>query len=108
MNIYAKIRTLNAEQMQAAWTENSYKGDCFSIRGCHYTVVVHTPKTFRLKDEKGRNYTFKRYGHRFAATGKEANLFRDCEGEIIRDLLNQHNPLHETSDVFKMTAKLFD
>jgi hypothetical protein len=106
--MFNKIRTLSSEELQAAWTEVAFKGRIFLLNNEKYTVVFNTKKTFRLKDSKGVNYTFKKYrpNGNFCALGKEANLFRDVEGEIMVDLINQYNKLHTLSDVFKMTAEV--
>lgn len=104
-NIHDKIRQLTSEEMQAAWTASVNKDDSFCINGKQYTVTVHTEKTFRLKDFSGKNYTFKRYNNQFMAEGKEADLSRNVEGELVIDLINQYNHLHEPSDIFKMTAQ---
>lgn len=102
---FDKIRQLSHEEAQVLWTRALNKGDMFTLRKIVYEVTVYTRKTFRIKNTESVNFTFKIYRNCFMAEGKEANLLRDAEGEIRRDLLNQYNPFHTLSDVFKLTVQ---
>jgi len=104
-SVFELIRKLSSEEMQAVWTRALLKGDTFFLGRTEYKVTVYTDRTFRIKNADGRNYTFRIYINCFMAEGKEGTLLRDVEGEIRRDLINQHNPFHSLSDVFKLTVR---
>lgn len=106
MNVYDQMRQLTPGQMQAVWTQAVKKGMVFHIGKMEYRVMINGKKILRLKDENGKSYTFKRYTNRFMSNGKETALMRDIEGLIVCDLLNEYNPFHEISDVFKMTEQV--
>ncbi len=103
--MFDEIRQLSSEEMQALWTRGLSKGDSFVLGKKEYKVTVYTDKTFRIKNTKGVNFTFKIYHNGFFIEGKQANLLRGAEGEIRRDLLNEYNSFHICSDVFKLTVQ---
>lgn len=90
--IYEKIRRLTPGEMQAAWTTLLQKGETVAISATDYLVQSNTKKILRLQRADGKVFSFKRYGGQFAAEGKEANLFRDAEGDLMVDLINEYNP----------------
>lgn len=110
MNDFDKVRKLSGSQLQAAWTAACAKGDSFYIGKKKYQVAVVGKKIFRLKDDQNINYSFKWYGwtYSYYARNKAGNIFRNVEGEIIVDLINQYNPFHILSDVFKLTVKVIN
>ena len=107
MNIYQKIRNLPDGVIEAGWITDLKKGDSFRLNGERFEVVCHTSKTFRIKSDK-RSLSFKYYGRNFAAEGKQANFFRDVEGVLMVDLINEFNKFHEPSDFFKIYEKMLD
>jgi len=68
-----------------------------------FEVVVYTKKTLRLRKNNKDNFTFKLAARGTSAEGKGANLLRDIEGILRLDLLQQYNPFHEVSDIFRLT-----
>jgi len=101
--MYNEIRNLSRGEMQFAWVENISKGDKFKLKDNEFEVVVCTKKTIRLRKNDKENFTFKLIGKQTFSEGKNANLLRDVEGILRLDLLQQYNPFHEVSDIFRLT-----
>lgn len=103
--IIEQMMNLQSGELQAGWTSTLEKGDNFNFKDVLWTVTVKTPKQLRIKSESGETLSFKRYGKNYGAEGKQANFFRDCQGQIMVDLVNSNNSFHEFSDIFKLTYK---
>lgn len=100
------IRDLTSEELQAAWTGALKKGDTFKFKGKTWECLSNTLKSFRIRSETGETITFKKYNGVFATEGKQANFFRDVEGVLMVDLINENNKLHEFSDFYHLTLKV--
>lgn len=90
------------------------KNDTFKINDHDYTVTsVSKTGNVRLKNELGKtvSITFlQRNGNNgvYYGTTKWDNLSRDIEGLLTIDLLNEYNPFHEPSKIYKMLVNHLD
>jgi hypothetical protein len=107
MNAHDKIRNLPENVLASGWITNLKKGDSFKLNGDFFEVTCHTAKTFRIKSNR-KTLSFKYYGSTFLPEGKHANFFRDVEGVLMTDCINEFNKFHEPSDFFKIYEKELD
>lgn len=90
------------------------KNDTFKINGHDYTVTSVSKKgNVRLKNELGNTVSITfltRNGNNgvYYGTVKWDNLSRDIEGLLTLDLLNEYNPFHEPSKIYKMLVNHLD
>lgn len=90
------------------------KNDTFKINGHDYTVTsVSKTGNVRLKNELGNTVSITflpRNGNNgvYYGTAKWDNLSRDIEGLLTLDLLNEYNPFHEPSKIYKMLVNHLD
>ncbi len=76
------------------------KGQSFEFNDKTYTVTTKTKKSFRLKDNNGVNYSYQRFGNSsYGNTQQVRRLEDDIKSTISLDLINELNPLHETSHI---------
>ena len=104
--LYDKIRNLDMATMEGAWIGGIKKGESYQLCGEQFIVTTKTPKTIRIKNRKS-SYGFRFYSkyNFYALTNQAENFLRDLRGEIMCDLINEHNPLHTPSTAFYLTAK---
>ena len=110
-SIPSEFRELNGEEQGGAFTGQLKKGDTFTIGDNEYTVTVDGNKFMRIKSSKGKTYTIKKYYRKDGTVGMYSggdskndqveNFFRDVEGQISLDLINENNPFHKMSFVTK-------
>ena len=90
------------------------KNDSFKVNKHEYTVTsVSKTGNVRLKNELGKTVSIKFLplnGNNgvYYGTVKWDNLSRDIEDLLTLDLLNEYNPFHEPSKIYKMLVKHLD
>lgn len=73
--------------------------------GCSYRI-----SNLRFKDTNGKTITSQLWefdnGNTFwSGNANHDSLSRDIEGDLIVDLINEHNPFHKFSDSYKLVAE---
>lgn len=108
MSTHKLIRSLPLDCLASAWLEFVGKGDKFELNGATHTVAVITERQMRLKHQNGKSISLHRYRNTYYANNSKkriifgSNFFRDVEGLLMVDLLNEFNPFHKPSDIFKI------
>lgn len=98
------LRDLDPAEQAACVFVPLRKGDGFHLNNERFTVISRGPKQLRFRS-KTRIITIKFIGLYIYGNGKASNFMDDLEGQITLDLLNENNPLHELSDVYKLAVR---
>lgn len=106
LTLIKRLRDEHPDVFSATWLMRVRKGDSFRIAGRRYTATRIT-----LASEDYKNTTIdKTYPRslyicgvmRKGTSGGNSGFFRDAEGDLMVDLINEFNPLHESSDLFRI------
>lgn len=81
------------------------KGQVFELNGKQYTVTAVTESRVRIKSSDGKTIEGRKYGNEFVGKERYNQFVRDVEGQISVDLINEDNPFHRASDVFRLTQQ---
>lgn len=101
------FRDLSPEDQGGVFVSSLNKGDAFTLGDKKYSVKSKSEKQTVIVAPNGKNITVK-HGFGVNYGNNTANqFFRDIEGELTVDLINENNPLHEFSDVYKKTKQRY-
>jgi len=87
------------------------KGQCFELSGRRYEVAAPSAKTLRLHTFAGKTISAFNFGSELwpGGSGKKSPfdaLRRDLEGQVMIDLVNEHNPGHPMSGVLGLMVRV--
>ena len=104
-DIPVNLRDFEPGEINALFLTSLVKGDAFKLGQASYSVVSASSKQIRLQRENGKALTIKIVGASMFGNAGVQNFFRDLEGAVIVDFLNENNTFHEESDITQRARK---